>query len=169
MVLWQGYAWVFSASHSLCSACLLSNTKWQDTKRLWCLSAVWPSIKLGCWYICYCGSPTVRSLVCITATVQWENIDGLQMPIKHPTSRGQTHNQEVAVQRTFHYERSKFFYLSTLMVRTQHSAVFSCTERRSQLLSSGSEAMLHKSHLYSQIQWYNLQQSCSTNDKPTVA
>ena len=25
-------------------------------------------------------------------------IDGFQMPIKHPTSRGQVHNQEAAVQ-----------------------------------------------------------------------
>ena len=38
------------------------------------------------------------------------------MSIKHPTSEGQAHNREVAVQPTFPFERSGFFYLSTLMV-----------------------------------------------------
>ena len=32
-------------------------------------------------------------------------IDGFQMLIKRPTSGGQTHNQEAAVQRTFYLER----------------------------------------------------------------
>ena len=45
-------------------------------------------------------------------------IDGFQMSIKRPTSGGQTRNQEAAVQRTFHLERSSFFYVSVLMVRT---------------------------------------------------
>ena len=49
-------------------------------------------------------------------------IDGFQMSIKRPTSGGQTHDQEAAVQRTFHLERNSFFYLSVLMVRTQCSA-----------------------------------------------
>ena len=49
-------------------------------------------------------------------------IDGFQMPIKHPTSRGQVHNLEAAIQQTFHFERNSFFYLSALMVRTQCSA-----------------------------------------------
>jgi len=44
------------------------------------------------------------------------------MSIKRLTSGGQAHNQEAAVQRTFHLERSSFFYLSTPMVRTQRSA-----------------------------------------------
>ena len=43
------------------------------------------------------------------------------MSAKRPTSRGQTRGQEAAVQRTFHLERSSFFYLSALMVRTQRS------------------------------------------------
>ena len=45
-------------------------------------------------------------------------IDVFQMSIKHPTSGGQTHNQEAAVQWTFHLERSSFSYVSVLMVRT---------------------------------------------------
>ena len=49
-------------------------------------------------------------------------IDGFQMSIKHPTSGGQACDQEAAVQWTFHLEKSSFFYLSTLMVRTQCSA-----------------------------------------------
>ena len=49
------------------------------------------------------------------------NIDGFQMSIMRPTSGGQTRNQEAAVQWTFHLERSSFFYLSVLMVRTQCS------------------------------------------------
>ena len=48
-------------------------------------------------------------------------IDGFQMSIKRPTSGGQTRDQEAAVQRTFHLERSSFFYLSVLMVRTRCS------------------------------------------------
>ena len=40
--------------------------------------------------------------------------DGLQMSIKPSIPGG----QEAAVQRTFHLERSSFFYLSVLMVRT---------------------------------------------------
>ena len=49
-------------------------------------------------------------------------IDGFQMPIKRPTSGGQVRDQEAAVQQTFHLERSSFFYLSALMVRTECSA-----------------------------------------------
>ena len=45
-------------------------------------------------------------------------IDGFQMSIKRPTSGGQTRDQEAAVQRTLHLERSSFSYLSVLMVRT---------------------------------------------------
>ena len=48
-------------------------------------------------------------------------IDGFQISIKCPTCGGQTHNQEAAVQQTFHFKRSSFFYLSALMVRTQPS------------------------------------------------
>ena len=39
-----------------------------------------------------------------------------------PISGGQTCDQEAAVQWTFHLERSSFFYLSVLMVRTLCSA-----------------------------------------------
>ena len=46
------------------------------------------------------------------------------MSIKHPTSGGQACDQEAAVQRTFHFVRSSFFYLSALMVRTQHSTYY---------------------------------------------
>ena len=45
-------------------------------------------------------------------------IDGLQMSVKRPTSRGQTWDQKVTEQWTFHLERSKSFYLEALMVRT---------------------------------------------------
>ena len=64
-------------------------------------------------------------------------IDASRMPIKCPTSGGQACNQEAAVQRTFHlersidissvsyiYERSSFFYLLALMVRTQRSTYY---------------------------------------------
>ena len=47
-----------------------------------------------------------------------DTIDGFQMSIERPTSGGQTRDQEGAVQRTFHLERSSFFCLSVLMVRT---------------------------------------------------
>ena len=43
------------------------------------------------------------------------------MSIKRPTSGGQTRDEEAAVQQTFHLERSSFFYLSLLMVRTRCS------------------------------------------------
>ena len=36
-------------------------------------------------------------------------IDGFQMSIKRPTSRGQARAQEAAVQQIFHLERSSFF------------------------------------------------------------
>ena len=49
-------------------------------------------------------------------------IDGFQMSIKHPTSGGQAHAQEAAVQQIFHLERSSFFYISALMVRIQRNA-----------------------------------------------
>ena len=48
-------------------------------------------------------------------------IDGFQTSIKRPTSGGQARDQEAAVQRTSHLERSSFFYLSTLMARTPRS------------------------------------------------
>ena len=51
-------------------------------------------------------------------------IDGFQMSIERPTSGGQTCDEEAAVQRTFHLERSSFFYLSVLMVRTQCSTYY---------------------------------------------
>ena len=47
------------------------------------------------------------------------------MSVKRPTSGGQTHDQEAAVQRTFHLERNSFFYLSVLMIRTGCSALAS--------------------------------------------
>ena len=43
------------------------------------------------------------------------------MSIKRPTSEGEVHAQEAAVQQIFHFERSSFFYLSALMVRIQRS------------------------------------------------
>ena len=49
------------------------------------------------------------------------HIDGFQMSIKCPTSGGQARDQEAAVQRTFHFVRSSFFYLQTAIVMTQHS------------------------------------------------
>ena len=42
--------------------------------------------------------------------------------VKLPTSGGQARDQEAAVKQTFYFERSSFFYLSTLMVRTQCGA-----------------------------------------------
>ena len=42
----------------------------------------------------------------------------LQMLVKYPTSGGQTRDEDAAVQWTLHLERSSFFYLSVLMVRT---------------------------------------------------
>ena len=48
-------------------------------------------------------------------------IDGFQMSIKRPTSGGQAHAQEAAVQQIFHLERSSFFYISALMVRIQRN------------------------------------------------
>ena len=45
--------------------------------------------------------------------------NSFQMSIKPPTSGGQTQNQEAAVKRTFHLERSGFFYLSALVVMTR--------------------------------------------------
>ena len=56
------------------------------------------------------------------------HLDGFKMPIKYPTSGWgrQVHDQEVAVQRTFHLVRSSCFYLSALMVRTQHKLSLSC-------------------------------------------
>ena len=42
--------------------------------------------------------------------MRW-GIDGLLVSTKHLTSRGQTSDQEAAVQQTFHLERSSFFYL----------------------------------------------------------
>ena len=48
--------------------------------------------------------------------------DGFQMSIKHPTSGGQMCNQEAAVQRTFHLERSIFFFFFSLIISTRCSA-----------------------------------------------
>ena len=87
------------------------------------------------------------------ACLIWAPIDGFQMSSKCPTSGGQTHDQEAAVQWTFHLERESIFYLSVLMVRTWCSAyyilyfVHSCTKHRPQLLPSGSEATPHENHL----------------------
>ena len=117
----------YSASHSLCSTFEYKVTRYKA-----CLSAVWPSIKLGCWYICYGGSTTVRSLVCITTAVQQENIDHLQMLIKYPTYREQTRKQEVDISAPFTLRE---LYLSTLMVRTQRSTVFSTQLHRMQTLT----------------------------------
>ena len=36
--------------------------------------------------------------------------DGFQMSIKRPTSGGQMHDQEAAVQRTFHLERKQLAF-----------------------------------------------------------
>ena len=57
--------------------------------------------------------------------------------INYPTSGGQTRDQEAAVQWTFCLQRSNFFCLLTLVVRTltQRSTIF-CTKRRPQLLLS---------------------------------
>jgi len=52
---------------------------------------------------------------------------------------GQTRNQETAVQRTFHLERTSFFYLSALTVRTLYFA-HSCTKHGPLFLPSGSGA-----------------------------
>ena len=57
----------------------------------------------------------------LTLSIVFDNTDGLQMSIKCPTSGGQTHDEEADVQRTFHLERSSFFYLPALMVRTRCS------------------------------------------------
>ena len=51
-------------------------------------------------------------------------VDGFQMSIKCPSSGGQACDQ-AAVQQTFHLERSSFFYLSSLMVRTRCIALTS--------------------------------------------
>ena len=72
-------------------------------------------------------------------------IDGFQISIKGPTSGGQMHDQKAAVEQTFHFERSSFFHLSVLMVRTQCSAslpifAHSCTKHRHRLLPFGNEA-----------------------------
>ena len=54
-------------------------------------------------------------------TNSYVSIGGFQIPIKHPTFRGQAHDQKAAVKRSFYLVRSNFFYRSALMVRTQHS------------------------------------------------
>ena len=54
-----------------------------------------------------CKYMYLKTLICI---------DDFQMSIKRPTSWGQTRDQHSQV--TFHLERSSFFYLSVLMVRT---------------------------------------------------
>ena len=77
-------------------------------------------------YTCsMCNTFTTATCVPFSAYLHnEEDIDGFQMPIKHPTSRGQVHDQEVAVQWTFHLVRSSFLYLSALMLRTQCSTYF---------------------------------------------
>ena len=84
------------------------------------------------------------------------HIDGFKKPIKHPTSGWgrQVHDQEVAVQRTFHLVRSSCFYLSALMVRTQHKLSLSClyfahncAKHRPRLFLSGSETSPHENYL----------------------
>ena len=52
------------------------------------------------------------------------SIDGLQMSIKRPTSGGQMHDQEAAVQWTFYFEKSSLFYLSPLMARIRCSTYY---------------------------------------------
>ena len=37
-------------------------------------------------------------------------IDCFQISIKWPDSKGQTHDEEVAVKRNFHFKRISFFY-----------------------------------------------------------
>ena len=58
------------------------------------------------------------------------DIDGFQIPIKRPISGWQTCHQEAAVQRIFHLQRTSFFYLSAIMVRTWCSPflVLFCTQ-----------------------------------------
>ena len=51
-------------------------------------------------------------------------VDYFQMSIRRPTFGGQMRDQEAAIQQTFHLERSSFFYLSALMVRTR---LLACT------------------------------------------
>ena len=50
------------------------------------------------------------------------HVDGFQMSIKCPTSRGQERKQKAVVQRAFYLEEKQLFYLSIQIVRTQHSA-----------------------------------------------
>ena len=42
--------------------------------------------------------------------------------VKHPTSGEHACDQEATVQRALNFERSSFFYLSTVIVRTQCNA-----------------------------------------------
>ena len=63
----------------------------------------------------------------------------------------QTTFRKITEQCTFHLERSSFFYLLAIMIRTQHSVYFaySCTKHKPDSYpGSGSEAMPHESHLY---------------------
>ena len=73
-------------------------------------------------------------------------LDGFQMSLKRFTSRGQTRDEEAAVQWAFHFEN-----FLALMVRAQCSTflpVFAHTWTKCtpQLLHSG-EAMPHENHL----------------------
>ena len=56
--------------------------------------------------------------VCLGKAGYIMSIDGFQMSIKYPTFRGQTRDQEAAVQQTFRFEVSSFFYPLVLMVST---------------------------------------------------
>ena len=49
-----------------------------------------------------------------------QHVDGFHTPINHPTSGGQAQRQLLS--KPFHLERSSFFYLPTLMVKTQRRA-----------------------------------------------
>ena len=74
--------------------------------------------------IAHCHLVPIAAATCNRTCIQalYTSLDGFQMSIKRSTSGGQACAQEAAVQQIFHLERSSFFYLSALMVRTQHSA-----------------------------------------------
>ena len=61
------------------------------------------------------------------------------MSIKHPTSKGQTYDQDAAVQRTFHFERNRsFLFFSTdgkdsMLALTSLYFAHSCTKPRHRL------------------------------------
>ena len=80
-------------------------------------------------------------------------IDGFQMSVKRPTSRGQMCHEEAAIQWPYHFERNSFFYLLVLILRTWYSAFLPvlCTQLNEctwQLLPSGTEATPNENHQY---------------------